>query len=80
MYDLSYEQERWLDTTVNLLIDDPKALDSFLKDDLVSVFQGPQFAQLGGIATLRNFQNRELVFDSLRNSVLVQQAVKAGSA
>lgn len=80
LYDLSYEQERWLETTANLLIDDPRALDSFIKDDLASVFQGPQFAQLGGIATLRNFQNRELVFDSLRNSVLVQQAVKAGSA
>jgi len=80
LYGLSYEQERWLETTANLLIDDQQALDSFLKDDLASVFQGPQFAQLGGIATLRTFPKRDLVFDSLRNSVLVQQAVKVGSA
>ena len=79
MYSLSYEQERWLETTTNLIIDDSNALDNFLNNDLASVFQGPQFAQLGGIATLRNFQNRDLVFDSLRNSTLIQQAVKAGS-
>ena len=78
MYGLSYEQERWLETTANLIIDDTNALDSFLDNDLVSVFQGPQFSQLGGIATLRNFQNRDQVFDSLRNSTLVQQTVKSG--
>ena len=78
MYGLSYEQERWLETTANLIIDDTNALDSFLDNDLASVFQGPQFSQLGGIATLRNFQNRDLVFDSLRNSALIQQTVKSG--
>ena len=78
MYGLSYEQERWLETTANLIIDDTNALDSFLDNDLASVFQGPQFSQLGGIATLRNFQNRDLVFDSLRNSALIQQTDKSG--
>ena len=52
----------------------------FLRDDLANVFSGPQFAQLGGIATLREFKNRNEVFDALRDSVLVQQAVKAGSS
>jgi len=80
LYGLSYEQERWMETTTNLLIDDTEALGNFIEGDLVKVFQGPQFAHLGGIATLRNFRNRDIVFDSLRNSALVQQAVKARSA
>ena len=78
MYGLSYEQERWLETTANLIIDDTTALERFLDNDLANVFQGPQFSQLGGIATLRNFQNRDLVFDSLRNSALIQQTVQSG--
>ena len=78
MYGLSYEQERWLETTANLIVDDRDALEKFLDNDLAGVFQGPQFSQLGGIATLRNFQNRDLVFDSLRNSALIQQTVQSG--
>ena len=75
MFGLSYEQQRWVETTANLITSTPEALAKFLKDD-PSIFQGPQFRQLGGISALRNFENRNLVFDSLKSSVLVQQATK----
>ena len=74
IYSLSYEQERWLETTVELIIDDSEVLDSFMNNDLASIFSAPQFTVLGGIATLRNFDNRDEVFNSLKNSALIRQA------
>ena len=79
-FGLSYEEERWVEATTNLVVDDPQALDSFLKNDLVRVFQAPQFVQLGGLSTLRRFANRDTVFDALKDSVLVQQATKGLAA
>ncbi len=76
LYGLSYEDERFLETTVSTIIDSPEKLKNFLDDDLANVFNGPQFAQLGGVATLARFENRDVVFESLRNSVLVQQVSK----
>ena len=80
LFGLSYEQERWVEATTNLIIDDQKALDSFMKNELASVFTRPQFNQLGGIQALSTFEKRDLVFDALKNSVLVQQANKAVAA
>ena len=80
LFGLSYEQERWVETTTNLIIEDPSALNSFMNDEVASVFSRPQFNQLGGIRALQSFDKRELVFDALKNSVLVQQASKGVAA
>ena len=80
MFQLSYEEERWVETTTNLITNDSEALQNFINDDLVSVFSRPQFTQLGGISTLRNFNNREQVFDALKDSVLVRQSAKGVAA
>jgi len=79
-FGLSYEEERWVEATTNLVVDNPQALESFLKNDLVRVFQAPQFVQLGGLSTLRRFTNRDTVFSALKDSVLVQQATKGLAA
>ena len=74
IYSLSYEQERWLETTVELIIGNPTHLDSFLNNNLANIFSAPQFQVLGGISSLRNFENREEVFNSLKNTPLIRQA------
>ena len=80
MFQLSYEEERWVQTTTNLIVDDSQALQDFLNNDLVSVFNGPQFTQLGGLAALRDFAKRDQVYDALKDSVLVRQSTKGVAA
>ena len=76
MFQLSYEEERLVETTTNLIVDNPKAMESFLNNDFINVFKAPQFTQLGGISTLRKFDKRDLVFDALKDSVLVKQSAR----
>ena len=80
MYELSYEERRWIEATTNLIINDPQAMNSFINNEMIDVFSRPQFNQLGGIGALQNFEKRDLVFNSLKDTVLVRQARKGLAA
>lgn len=71
-FNLRYQDQKWVSTTVNLIADDPTALKQFLEGD-VSVFTSGQFTQLGGLPALARFTEREAVFEALRQSTLVRQ-------
>jgi hypothetical protein len=43
----------------------------------MTIFNSSQFNQLGGISELARFQSREQVFESLRQSTLIQQSIIA---
>jgi hypothetical protein len=58
------------------LAEDPRALNRFVAGDM-TLFSSSQFNQLGGIAALSQFQEREGVFEALRQSLLVRQSLLA---
>jgi type I restriction enzyme, R subunit len=72
-FNLRYSDQKWVSATVNLIADDPTALKKFMEGD-VSVFTSSQFNQLGGLAALARFAERERVFEALRQSTLVRQS------
>lgn len=72
-YNLRYNDTKWLYATTELLADDPPSLHRFLDGDL-TVFASSQFNQLGGLDALASFENRNEVFEALRQTVLVRQS------
>jgi len=75
-HNLRYSEQKWLAATAALVADDPRALEAFEKRDYSAVFSRGQFNRIGGMAALARFGQRESVFESLRQSRLVQ-ATKA---
>ena len=73
-FNLRYREQKWLDATTQLLADDPRALGRFVAGDM-TLFASSQFNQLGGIAALSQFHEREGVFEALRQSLLVRQSL-----
>ena len=73
-FNLRYREQKWLDATTQLLADDPRALSRFVDGDM-TLFASSQFNQLGGIAALSQFQERDDVFEALRQSLLVRQSL-----
>lgn len=71
-FNLRYGEQKWLTATAELVSDDLDALSDFLAGRYSHLFQRGQFRTLGGIPTLARFENRELVFEALRQSSLVQ--------
>jgi hypothetical protein len=71
-FNLRYNEQKWLDATTQLLIEDPDARRRFMAGDM-TIFTFSQFNQLGGINALTQFEAREKVFEALRQSSLVQQ-------
>ena len=72
-FDLRYREQKWLDATAQLIVDDAEALSQFLNGDM-SFFRKSQFQQLGGLDALVAFEQREVVFDALRQSLIVRQS------
>lgn len=72
-FNLRYQEQKWLDATTQLLADDPRALQKFVAGDM-TVFMSSQFNRLGGVASLSRFEQRDEVFEALRQSTLVRQA------
>jgi len=68
-----------LEYTAELLADDPAALRRFLEGDM-TLFTVSQFNQLGGLSALTRFENREEVFEALRQSTLVRQSSVAATS
>jgi hypothetical protein len=46
----------------------------------MTLFTASQFNQLGGVQALTRFENRELVFEALRQSTLVRQTLLAADS
>lgn len=78
-FNLRYSDQKWLNATVELVSEDPQALSDFLSGRYNKLFERSQFRTLGGLAALTRFQERDQVFEALRQSSLVQcsrQAMK----
>jgi type I restriction enzyme R subunit len=77
-FNLRYNEQKWLDATTQLLVENPDALRRFMSGDM-TIFTSSQFNQLGGIAALAQFEGREQVFEALRQSTLVRQTLLGAS-
>jgi hypothetical protein len=75
-FNLRYNEQKWVDATAQLLAEDSKALKRFLDGDM-TMFTAGQFIKLGGIAALTQFDQRDDVFEALRQSTLVRQSALA---
>lgn len=75
-FNLRYNEQKWLDATTQLLAEDTSALRRFMADD-ITIFTANQFRTLGGLDALRRFDQREAVFEALRQSTLVRQSMLA---
>src|SRR3989442_640975 len=65
-FNLRYNEQKLVSATVNLLADDPEALNKFLEGDM-TIFTASQFTQLGGLPALISFKERDAVFEALRS-------------
>jgi type I restriction enzyme R subunit len=77
-FNLRYNEQKWLDATTQLLVENSDALRRFMSGDM-TIFTSSQFNQLGGIAALAQFEGREQVFEALRQSTLVRQTLLGAS-
>jgi len=77
-FNLRYNEQKWLDATTQLLAENPDALRRFMLGDM-TIFTSSQFNQLGGVRALVQFENREQVFEALRESTLVRQSLLGAS-
>jgi type I restriction enzyme R subunit len=78
-FNLRYNEQKWVDATAQLLAEDHAALRRFVAGDM-TVFTASQFNQLGGVQALARFENREVVFEALRQSTLVRQTLLAANS
>jgi predicted Abi (CAAX) family protease len=72
-FNLRYNEQKWLNATAQLVADDPHALKRFVDGD-ITLFASSQFNQLGGLAALAAFREREDVLEALRQSSLVRHS------
>lgn len=73
-FNLRYNEQKWLDATAQLLAEDRDALRRFMCGD-ITVFTSSQFRTLGGLDALTRFEQRDAVFDALRQSTLARQSM-----
>jgi type I restriction enzyme R subunit len=71
-FNLRYSEQKWLDATTQLVADDTEALEKFVSGDM-TLFTASQFNRLGGVSALASFEQRDEVFEALRQSLLVRQ-------
>jgi len=73
-FNLRYNEQKWLDATAQLIAEDSTSLKRFMDGDM-TIFNASQFNRLGGIAALSRFEQRENVFEALRQSSLIRQSL-----
>jgi hypothetical protein len=71
-FNLRYGDQKWLNATAELITDDSGALGDFIEGKYNRLFARSQFRNLGGLAALAEFNDRDEVFEALRESSLVQ--------
>ncbi|MDI6789812.1 MAG: DEAD/DEAH box helicase family protein [Thermodesulfobacteriota bacterium] len=72
-FNLRYSEQKWLNATAELVADDRDSLDKLMQGDF-SIFSGSQFTRLGGVQALAKFNDRDAVFEALRQSSLIKQS------
>ena len=77
-FNLRYNEQKWLDATAQLIAEDSSSLHKFIEGDM-TIFNASQFNRLGGVSALSRFDERENVFEALRQSSLVRQSLLATS-
>ncbi|RJQ51383.1 MAG: DEAD/DEAH box helicase [Nitrospiraceae bacterium] len=78
-FNLRYSEQKWLNATAELVADDRGALDKLMSGDF-SIFSGSQFTRLGGVQALAKFNERDAVFEALRQSSLIKQSRLASAS
>ncbi len=73
-FNLRYNEEKWLSTTAQLVTDNVECLTDFLAGRYNRLFERSQFRPLGGLSALATFPERDVVFEALRNSPLLDAA------
>jgi type I restriction enzyme R subunit len=73
-FNLRYAEQKWLNSIAQLVVDDPEALADFVSGQYNRLFERSQFRNLGGLSALAQFQNRDVAFEALRQSNLVETA------
>ena len=77
-FNLRYAEQKWLDATVQLVAEDPGTLQKFMAGDM-TIFTANQFRTLGGLDALSHFEDRDKVFEALRQSSLIRQSILTAS-
>lgn len=72
-FNLRYNEQKWLNATAQLIADDLGARQRFVHGDM-TLFASSQFNQLGGFPALKQFHERDEVFEALRESALVRNS------
>ncbi len=78
-FNLRYNEQKWLNATAELVADDRDALDKLMQGDF-SIFSGSQFTRLGGMQALAKLNDRDTVFEALRQSSLIKQSRLASAS
>lgn len=73
-FNLRYNEQKWLDATAQLLAEDTDSLKRFMEGD-ATLFSSSRFNRLGGLSALSKFEQRDQVFEALRDSSLVRQTL-----
>jgi type I restriction enzyme R subunit len=71
-FNLRYAAQKWINATAELISEDQNALSDFLAGHYSELFKRSQFRILGGLDALARFDERDAVFEALRQSSLVQ--------
>src|SRR5581483_5056878 len=78
-FNLRYNEQKWVNATIELITHDPRAREQFMAGDL-TIFTRGQFTALGGLEALRRFSDRERVFAAVRAAPIVRQSMQGGTA
>ncbi len=78
-FNLRYNEQKWLDATAQLVVEDGTTRKKFMAGD-ITIFSASQFNPLGGIAALAKFEAHDEVFEALRQSSLIRQSLLASPA
>lgn len=71
-FNLRYNEQKLLNATAELVAEDSQALEDFVDGRYNSLFQRSQFRTLGGLPAITRLQEREQLFEALRQSALVK--------
>jgi len=76
-YNLRYSEQKLLHATAALASNDPTAFDAFDHKRYAEIFNRSQFRTLGGVRAVIAMGNHEEIFESLRQSPLIQATRQA---
>jgi type I restriction enzyme, R subunit len=71
-FNLRYADQKWINATAELVSEDSQALSDFIAGRYQRLFERSQFRTLGGLPALARFNERDDVFEALRQSSLIQ--------